>query len=146
MTNLTQKTEKIKALIQEKCRVVLIGEDIARQTEGYNWLDRPLGSRENTVYGFEWEGLKEIIALVEKEAGEEEYNRGFVAGVQNQQKITEKEVSTSREWEIDKAVIEELTHWANFFKDPDMNAMTPSERLTQRIEKLSLKPSEGGTE
>jgi len=36
----------------------------------------------------------------------------------------------------ENAVIRELSHWASFFDDPLMNAMTPSERLRERIEKL----------
>ena len=36
----------------------------------------------------------------------------------------------------ENAVIRELSQWASFFDDPSMNAMTPSERLRERIEKL----------
>jgi len=32
--------------------------------------------------------------------------------------------------------IDELKHWADFFSDPSMNAMTPSERLYKRISDL----------
>jgi hypothetical protein len=35
-----------------------------------------------------------------------------------------------------KANIKELAHWAEFFKDSSMNALTPSERLEKRTAEL----------
>lgn len=40
--------------------------------------------------------------------------------------------------------IDELTHWANFFADPSMDAMTPSDRLNKRIAELTAKQSKEG--
>jgi len=34
------------------------------------------------------------------------------------------------------AVARELSYWTTFFDDPKMNAMTPSERLRERIKNL----------
>lgn len=43
------------------------------------------------------------------------------------------------------ARIDELSHWASFFDDSNMNAMTPSDRLRKRIRELHPDPTaEGG--
>lgn len=39
--------------------------------------------------------------------------------------------------QVDEAVREELTYWADFFSDPSMNGMTSAERLRKRIEQLT---------
>lgn len=50
--------------------------------------------------------------------------------------VDDKELEELKKKLVSEAVIAELEHWARFFEDPSMNAMTPSERLRQRIEKL----------
>lgn len=36
--------------------------------------------------------------------------------------------------EVDSEVVRVLNHWADFFEDPSMNSMTPSERLRKAAE------------
>lgn len=73
------------------------------------------------------------------------YHGGSCVSLVDVEPFIDKALDEYRDGVVTREVIKELRYWSEFFKDSSMNAMTPSERLENRIDLLESKLITGDT-
>lgn len=95
-------------------------------------------TKDNTPKDTAWRTqIEEILVknhLPEKAAGEKLWGEYIDTVLDLEALLLTVQEQTDRESRIDV-----LLYWADFFEDPSMNAMTPSERLRKEVKKLRSK-------